>query len=106
MVTGLLPWLGPAFALLAAAGLTIGRRVIGGRAVTALAAGGAGALIGSGALGIPGVDIFPDGDDMRRRRRRRRALSQGDRDDIAFIAATISQSAAGKFAVMLATRAR
>ncbi len=41
-----------------------------------------------------------------RRRRRRRALTQSDRNDIAFIAATIGKAAAGSFAVQLATRSR
>ena len=41
-----------------------------------------------------------------RRRRRRRALTNSDRNDIAFIAATIGKSAAGSFAVQLATRSR
>jgi len=47
-----------------------------------------------------------DGDDRVRRRRRRRALTQSDRNDIAFIAATIGKAAAGSFAVQLATRSR
>lgn len=56
--------------------------------------------------GLLGDLIGGDGDDRPRRRRRRRTLSQGDRDDISFIAATINQTAAGRFAVALATRAR
>jgi len=47
-----------------------------------------------------------DDDDKKRRRRRRRALTQSDRNDIAFIAATIGKAAAGSFAVQLATRSR
>jgi len=43
---------------------------------------------------------------VRRRRRRRQALTQGDRNAIAFIAATISKAAAGSFAVQLVTRSR
>jgi len=101
-------WIGPAVGLLAGAGLLAGRvagRLFGGRgARTALAVAG-GAALGAGGLGIPGVDLFPE-EEEKKRRRRRRALSQGDRDDISFIAATISSVAAGKFAVMLATRAR
>lgn len=42
----------------------------------------------------------------RRRRRRRQALTQGDRNSIAFIAATVSKRAAGEFAVQLVTRSR
>jgi len=56
----------------------------------------------AGGLQLPGVSVG----DIRRRRRRRRALSQGDRDDISFIAATINPTVAGKFAVALATRSR
>lgn len=40
------------------------------------------------------------------RRRRRKALTQGDRNDIAFIAATVSKAAAGTFAAQLASRSR
>jgi len=52
-----------------------------------------------------GFDIFA-GEDKKKRRRRRRALTQSDRNDIAFIAATISKEKAGAFAVQLATRSR
>jgi hypothetical protein len=41
-----------------------------------------------------------------RRHRRRRALTNSDRADIAFIAATISKQAAGTFAAQLAARSR
>lgn len=40
------------------------------------------------------------------RRRRRRALTNSDRADIAFIAATVSKAAAGTFAAQLAARTR
>ena len=73
---------------------------------TPLRAGVTGAT--AGAAGI--FDFLPfigDGDeDKKRRRRRRRALTQSDRNDIAFIAATIGKAAAGSFAVQLATRSR
>jgi len=55
--------------------------------------------------GLPGFGGGDDGDRVRRRRRRR-ALTQSDRNDIAFIAATIGKAAAGSFAVQLATRSR
>ena len=55
-----------------------------------------GFLLGGGDDGVPG----------RRRRRRRRALTNSDRDDIAFIAATVSKAAAGSFATQLVTRSR
>lgn len=105
-MAAILGWLAPALALLAGAGFRVATRLIGSRGAQLAVAGVGGATLAGGGLGIPGVDLFPDGDRPGRRRRRRRALSQGDRDDIAFIAATISNVAAGKFAVMLATRAR
>jgi len=70
------------------------------------------ALITGGTAGATGLlDFLPfigDGgeEEKKRRRRRRRALTQSDRNDIAFIAATIGKAAAGSFAVQLATRSR
>lgn len=69
---------------------------------------GAGALgAGAGALattvGIPGVDLFPDGA-PRRRRRRRRALTASDRADIAFITGLLGPGAGKNFALTIATR--
>jgi len=72
------------------------------------------ATVGGVATALPGVPPLRGGffglgggDDERvRRRRRRRALTQSDRNDIAFIAATIGKAAAGSFAVQLATRSR
>ncbi len=67
---------------------------------------------GIGAFGpSPGgvLDFLPfigDDEEKKKRRRRRRALTQSDRNDIAFIAATIGKAAAGSFAVQLATRSR
>lgn len=58
---------------------------------------------------LPGLgESFPSwgDDDKKKRRRRRRALTQGDRNDIAFVAATINKTVAGAFAVQLATRSR
>ena len=82
-------------------GLAVGTPLRAG--VTGVSAGAAG--LGSGIFDfLPGVG---DGDpDRVRRRRRRRALTQSDRNDIAFIAATIGKAAAGSFAVQLATRSR
>ncbi len=85
--------------------------VVGG---TALA--GASAL-GLGGRGIPflpapfdplepGGFSIVGGEAVKKRRRRKRALTQSDRNDIAFIAATISKAAAGTFAVQLASRSR
>lgn len=60
-----------------------------------------------GGLALPfGIAGIGERAGERRRRRRRRALTNSDRDDIAFIAATISKSAAGSFAVQLVTRSR
>lgn len=59
-----------------------------------------GGTLGGGGLGLLGGDGGP------RRRRRRRALTNSDRDDIAFIAATIGKTSAGSFAVQLVTRSR
>ncbi len=65
------------------------------------------AAIASPFASIGGFFGLGDGDpDKVRRRRRRRALTQSDRNDIAFIAATIGKAAAGSFAVQLATRSR
>jgi len=82
-----------------------------GQAVRGVAAlgGGRGLATGAGALALPDpFNIFGGGDEAERvrRRRRRRALTQSDRNDIAFIAATIGKTAAGSFAVQLATRSR
>jgi len=90
--------------LLAAAAL-LRTALFGTRVRTGITAAGA-------ALAIPGGaslgDIFGIGgeEEMKKRRRRRRALTQSDRNDIAFIAATIGKAAAGSFAVQLATRSR
>lgn len=46
------------------------------------------------------------GEEKKHRHRRRVALTQGDRNSIAFIAATISKAAAGTFAAQLASRSR
>ncbi len=77
----------------------------------AFVGGARGAATGATALALPdpfGGSLFGGGDngDKPRRRRRRRALTNSDRDDIAFIAATISKSAAGSFATQLVTRSR
>lgn len=75
------------------------------RMLSGLARGRTGALGLGLALPDP-FDVFGGDDDKPKRRRRRRALTQSDRNDIAFIAATISKVAAGSFAVQLATRSR
>jgi len=93
-------WLATAITLMG----TLGRRVVTGLG------GGRGLATGATALALPDpFNIFGgggDGDGRPRRRRRRRALTNSDRDDIAFIAATISKAAAGSFATQLVTRSR
>jgi len=91
--------------LLAAASL-LRSTFFGTRVRTAITAGTA-------AIGLPGGPSFGgilgfggDEEEVKKRRRRRRALTQSDRNDIAFIAATIGKAAAGSFAVQLATRSR
>jgi len=73
------------------------------RAALPAAAGAAGSLALGGGLGIPGVDLFPDGDRIRRRRRRR-ALTASDRADIAFIESILGKAAGKSFAMIIATR--
>jgi len=82
-------------------------RSIGARGLAAVG-GVRGAGAAGTALALPDpFNIFGGGDaDRPRRRRRRRALTNSDRDDIAFVAATISKTAAASFAVQLVTRSR
>ncbi len=77
---------------------------VGTRVRTAITAATGGSFIGPLLPGLPGFG--GDDEEKVRRRRRRRALTQSDRNDIAFIAATIGKAAAGSFAVQLATRSR
>jgi len=53
-----------------------------------------------------GISIVGGKKVLVRRRRRRVALTQGDRNAISFIAATVSKKAAGEFAVAISTRSR
>ena len=91
--------------------------IISALAGLAILAGGIPGITGQGIPLLPapldpfepgGLDIFAPGRGREhgKRRRRRRALTQSDRNDIAFIAATIGKTAAGSFAVQLATRSR
>jgi len=92
-----------------AAWLIAALQMLRGLAVgTPLRAGATGTFAGLG-LGGGAFDFLPfvgDDEEKKKRRRRRRALTQSDRNDIAFIAATIGKAAAGSFAVQLATRSR
>jgi len=99
-------WLLAALALLAPTAIrggTTALRAIGGRGGAARVGAGlaVGSLLGGG---IPGVDIFPDGDGAPRRRRRRRALTASDRADIGFITGILGQSAGKAFALTIASR--
>lgn len=78
-------------------------RLGGGAGRRALLGAGAGTVIG--AVGIPGVDLFPDGDGVRRRRRRRRVFNAQDRADISFISATLGTGAGKQVAMIIAARA-
>jgi len=93
-------WMLGALALLAPfAGRAIGlaRRPA---AIAGLGAAG-GALAAT--VGIPGVDLFPDGEKPKRRRRRR-ALTASDRADIAFIQGILGTAAGKSFAMIIAAR--
>ncbi len=71
------------------------------RAALPVGAGIAGGVLGE--VGIPGVDLFPDGEKPKRRRRRR-ALTASDRADIAFIESILGKAAGKSFAMIIATR--
>lgn len=60
---------------------------------------GAGAVGGQLALGGDGAGVMG-------RRRRRRALTASDKSDISFMAAVLGETAARKFALILASRPR
>jgi len=89
-----------ALALLARAGIAGRAALVGTPARAALTGLGAGSLLGGG---IPGVDLFPDGE-KKRRRRRRRALTASDRADIGFITGLLGPTAGKNFAITIATR--
>jgi len=93
-------WIASALRLLGAgAAFGVGTELVG-------AGGGAGPLLGpvlQAGAGLPGDFIHVGG--HPRRRRRRRALTNSDKADIAFIAASISKAAAKDFAMIIAARA-
>ena len=62
------------------------------------------ALAGVGGAAVGGGLFDGDGDGAPRRRRRRRALTQSDRNDIAFITATLGATAGKQFAMIIASR--
>ena len=99
------PFILSALALLARAAVSARGLAFGTPARAALTGVGIGSLLpGGGSLGIPGIDLFPDGGGRRRRRRRRRALTASDRADIAFIAGLLGTTAGKNFALTIATR--
>ena len=85
-------------------------------ALLALARGGSGvlarfggrrAVVGGTVAGVGGSlvgNLFGRRDDRPRRRRRKRVLTQSDREDIAFIKATIGNAGARDFAAIVAAR--
>jgi len=78
-------------------------RAAAGTPARALLTGATVATAVGGGIGIPGVDLFPDGD-KKRRRRRRRALTASDRADIGFITGLLGATAGKNFAITIATR--
>lgn len=81
-----------------------------GRFLAGAAAGTIPAAIGiAESIVSPGPTTFGfggggGGGGVVRRRRRRRALTQSDKNDIAFMAATLGDTAARKFALIIAAR--
>ena len=77
-------------------------------AIRLLAAGAAVTGIGGAIESATGLDIpfigGNGGGPGGRRRRRRRALTASDKNDIAFMAATLGDTAARKFALIIAAR--
>ncbi len=67
------------------------------------AAVGTGVGVGVGALATGDIPFIGPAE-APRRRRRRRALTQGDRNDIAFITATLGSPAGKAFALIIASR--
>jgi len=90
----------PPFVLSALALLS--RGLIGTRARSLLTGATAGAIGSS--VGIPGIDLFGNGDEKKKRRRRRRALTASDRADIGFITGLLGPTAGKNFAITIATR--
>lgn len=62
-----------------------------------------------GGFGLPSLGLNGFGTvfgEHKKRRRRRRALTHTDKDDIAFLAATVGEPTARKFALLLASHHR
>ena len=95
------PWLLAALRMLgAAAGFGVGAE-LAERALDRDVQGTFASTPSGGFLGLGG-----GADGGGRRRRRRRALTQGDRDDIAFITGMLGAPAGKQFALTLAGRSR
>ena len=73
-------------------------RTVSGRGVL----GSLPAVIG-GTAAMEILDPFGN-DDTKKRRRRKRALTMSDKNDIAFIAATLGETTGRKFALLIASR--
>jgi len=78
-----------------------GRQAFGSPVRAAISGLGIGGAVSS--IGIPGVDLFPDGGGPRRRRRRR-ALTASDRADIAFVEAVLGKAAGKSVAMLIVSR--
>lgn len=100
-------WLLAALGVLTGAGVATGAAKLGGGGIPFLPA--AIDPFEPGGLKLPDFLVPRRGkgeEENGKRRRRRRALTQSDRNDIAFIAGIIGKTAAGSFAIQLATRSR
>jgi len=98
-------WLLSALGLLGVGVAGVGLAKAGGKGIPFLP--GAIDPFEPGGLKLPDFLVPRRGDEENgKRRRRRRALTQSDRNDIAFIAGIIGKTAAGSFAIQLATRSR
>lgn len=78
-----------------------GRQLFGTSARSAITGAGLGSI--ASGIGIPGIDLFPDGG-RPSRRRRRRALTASDRADIAFVEAVLGKAAGKSVAMLIVSR--
>lgn len=89
-------------ALAARAVARVGALTLGSPARRAGTAALAGLGLGTGVLGIPGVDLFPNGNGKGRRRRRRKMFTDGDLAQFAAAGALVSK---GHVAALMMIRA-
>ncbi len=83
----------------------IGRLALGGPARQAATATLAGLGVATGALGIPGVDLFPNGGNGHRRRRRRPMFTSTDLAQFAAAESIAGKSAARSLMMIRAAKA-